>query len=175
MSTRDPPTLGFLLQPCPLGWALAVASPLGLRALYLGDTRAALQALLHRDFPAAEPAPAAHPLQPLLSAALRELAPGKSPADLPLDLRGTPFQLAVWRSLQKIPAGETASYQHVAQSLGLPRAARAVAAACAANRVAVLVPCHRVLRSDGRVAGYRWGVERKRALLAAESTRARFP
>lgn len=87
---------------------------------------------------------------------------------LPLDLRGTAFQMRVWRFLQGIPPGTTRSYAEVAQAIGAPKATRAVGTACGANRVAVLVPCHRVLRGDGAIGGYRWGLERKRSLLAAE-------
>jgi AraC family transcriptional regulator of adaptative response/methylated-DNA-[protein]-cysteine methyltransferase len=89
--------------------------------------------------------------------------------DLPLDLRGTAFQERVWQALRAIPAGSTASYAEIAQRIGSPRAVRAVAQACAANALAVAIPCHRVVRSDGNLSGYRWGVERKRELLARES------
>ena len=93
--------------------------------------------------------------------------PAEQP-DLPLDIRGTAFQARVWRALQKVPPGKTATYTEIAKALGQPKAVRAVAAACAANKLALLVPCHRIVREDGDLAGYRWGVERKRALLAAE-------
>jgi AraC family transcriptional regulator of adaptative response/methylated-DNA-[protein]-cysteine methyltransferase len=92
--------------------------------------------------------------------------------ELPLDLRGTAFQRRVWAALRRIPAGETISYAALASRIGQPRAARAVAAACAANPVAVLVPCHRVVRTDGTLSGYRWGVERKRELLTRERNAA---
>ena len=88
---------------------------------------------------------------------------------MPLDIRGTAFQQRVWEALQRIPAGETRSYAQLAQALGAPTAARAVARACASNRLAVLVPCHRVVRADGSISGYRWSPERKRALLQRES------
>ena len=93
--------------------------------------------------------------------------PGRT-LDLPLDIRGTAFQARVWRALQKIPLGRTATYSEIARTLGQPRAVRAVAQACAANNLALLVPCHRVIREDGDLAGYRWGLERKRALLERE-------
>jgi AraC family transcriptional regulator of adaptative response/methylated-DNA-[protein]-cysteine methyltransferase len=89
--------------------------------------------------------------------------------DLPLDVRGTAFQQRVWQALREIPAGSTVSYREVAERIGAPGAVRAVAHACAANRLAVAIPCHRVVRSDGGLAGYRWGVERKRALLRREA------
>ena len=88
---------------------------------------------------------------------------------LPLDPRGTPFQLEVWQALREIPAGTTASYSEVARRIGAPASARAVAQACAANALAVAIPCHRVVRTDGSLSGYRWGVERKRVLLAREA------
>jgi AraC family transcriptional regulator of adaptative response/methylated-DNA-[protein]-cysteine methyltransferase len=88
--------------------------------------------------------------------------------DLPLDVRGTAFQHRVWQALRDIPAGTTASYSEIAERLGMPNAVRAVAGACAANKIAVAIPCHRVVRNDGSLSGYRWGVERKRALLARE-------
>ena len=89
--------------------------------------------------------------------------------DLPLDIRGTVFQRRVWKALQEIPIGSTASYSEVAKKVGAPGSARAVAQACAANRLAVAIPCHRVVRNDGGLSGYRWGVERKRKLLAREA------
>jgi AraC family transcriptional regulator of adaptative response/methylated-DNA-[protein]-cysteine methyltransferase len=91
--------------------------------------------------------------------------------DLPLDVRGTAFQQRVWQALQKIPAGSTASYTEIARRVGAPTAVRAVASACASNAIAVAIPCHRVVRTDGALSGYRWGVSRKRALLARESKR----
>ena len=91
--------------------------------------------------------------------------------DLPLDLRGTAFQLRVWQALRAIPPGSTLSYSELARRLGVPQAARAVAGACAANTLAVAVPCHRIVRTDGSLSGYRWGVERKRALLDREAGR----
>jgi O-6-methylguanine DNA methyltransferase len=93
--------------------------------------------------------------------------------NLPVDVNGTPFQLRVWQELRAIPYGETRTYSEVARSLGQPSAARAVARACATNRVALLIPCHRVVREDGSLGGYRWGLDRKRALLDAERTGAR--
>ena len=89
--------------------------------------------------------------------------------DLPLDVRGTAFQQRVWRALREIPAGSTASYTEIAERIGAPKAVRAVARACASNAIAVAIPCHRVVRTDGALSGYRWGVERKRALLQREA------
>lgn len=91
--------------------------------------------------------------------------------DLPLDIRGTVFQQRVWQALREIPAGTRASYAEIAERMGMPRAVRAVAQACAANALAVAIPCHRVVRTDGRLSGYRWGIDRKQALLTRESVR----
>ncbi|MBV8337797.1 MAG: methylated-DNA--[protein]-cysteine S-methyltransferase, partial [Alphaproteobacteria bacterium] len=103
---------------------------------------------------------------------VRFITPPDHNLDLPLDIRGTAFQARVWRALQKIPLGRTATYSEIAAAIGQPRAVRAVAQACAANKVAVLVPCHRVIRSDGDLGGYRWGVERKQELLDRERSAA---
>jgi O-6-methylguanine DNA methyltransferase len=97
-------------------------------------------------------------------------APGTG-LDLPLDVRGTAFQQRVWQALRRIPAGKTATYSQIARRIGAPKAVRAVAQACAANPLAVAIPCHRVVRNDGALAGYRWGVARKRALLEREAKR----
>lgn len=147
------------------------ASRHGLCLLHFTDAIDALRSRLDPIFPDASfvPAQAGSPLDAWLEALCAGLA-GRGPwPQLPLDLRGTAFQLRVWRFLQGIPAGATRSYAELAAAIGAPKAVRAVAAACAANRVALLVPCHRVLRGDGGLGGYRWGLERKRALLAAEA------
>ena len=94
--------------------------------------------------------------------------------DLPLDIHGTAFQRRVWQALCEIPAGPTVAYSEIAKRIGMPRATRAVAAACAANKIAVLIPCHRVVRKDGKLGGYRWGIERKRALLARRPSNEQF-
>jgi AraC family transcriptional regulator of adaptative response/methylated-DNA-[protein]-cysteine methyltransferase len=151
-----------------LGWALVAATERGICMTALGDDRAALEADLRRRFPAAELAPADAVLADWAGRVVRFVTRPGDQIDLPLDIRGTAFQAQVWRALQKIPPGETATYTGIAQALGRPRAVRAVAQACATNKLAVLVPCHRVVRGDGDLAGYRWGIERKRALLARE-------
>ncbi|HPG89330.1 MAG TPA: methylated-DNA--[protein]-cysteine S-methyltransferase, partial [Hyphomicrobium sp.] len=110
----------------------------------------------------------------MLAAGLTKLGLIEAPEtglDLPLDMRGTAFQHRVWQALRKIPAGTTATYSDIAETIGMPKAVRAVAAACAANKIAVAIPCHRVVRSDGSLSGYRWGVERKRKLLDREAKR----
>ena len=161
-------TIRYTIVPTPVGHAIVAATGRGICMTALGDDPSFLEAELRRRFPAAEFSPA--------DAALSEWAeeivafitrPGVHP-DLPLDISGTAFQAMVWRALQKIPLGRTTSYSEIAAALGRPTAVRAVARAIASNNHAVLVPCHRVVRSDGALSGYRWGVERKRALLDRE-------
>lgn len=151
-----------------LGWALVAATERGICMTALGDDRAALEADLRRRFPAAELVAADAALAAWAERVVRFVTRPAEQLDLPLDIRGTAFQAQVWRALQKIPPGSTATYTEVAAALGRPQAVRAVAQACASNKLAVLVPCHRVVRNDGELAGYRWGIERKRALLARE-------
>lgn len=158
----------YATGPCALGTILAAATPAGLCAILLGDDPVVLIADLHRRFASADIAPADPSFaQTLAAVAALADAPGGGLA-LPLDVRGSAFQHRVWQALQRIPAGATASYTEIATAIGQPTAARAVAAACAANPAAIAIPCHRVLRVGGALAGYRWGNARKRALLDAE-------
>ncbi|WP_336368599.1 methylated-DNA--[protein]-cysteine S-methyltransferase [Marinobacter sp. C2H3] len=155
-----------------LGETLIAASDAGVCAVWpLAPAAGAdnLEATLLKTFPGDPVRRDDAGLTDLAARVAQSLEQDSTDASLPLDLRGTPFQQSVWRSLQDIPAGTTVSYASLARKLGKPRAVRAVAGACAANRVAVLVPCHRVVRSDGGLSGYRWGVERKQALLAQEA------
>ncbi|HET7102871.1 MAG TPA: methylated-DNA--[protein]-cysteine S-methyltransferase [Terracidiphilus sp.] len=162
----------FTTARTPFGWMVVGATERGLCWLALGGTAAEAEASLREEFPAAE-LRRDTALREWVSAALASVSEG---ADLSrarsfgavLDLRGTVFQLRVWQALRQIPRGETRSYGELARELGESRATRAVARACATNRVAVLVPCHRVVGADGKLTGYRWGVERKRKLLEAE-------
>lgn len=158
--------------PTSLGTALLGLSANGICALFLGDDATALSMTLRKRFPRrsvyVEPCEQSSVQEEFNRVRALIDNPGRSPA-LVLDVQGTEFQQEVWSVLRGIPAGETLTYAQVAQRLNKPRAVRAVASACAANRIAVLIPCHRVIRSDGGLSGYRWGVERKRALLARES------
>jgi AraC family transcriptional regulator of adaptative response/methylated-DNA-[protein]-cysteine methyltransferase len=158
-----------------LGPLLMAATDRGVCFAQFGASAAALVGQLGHEFPRATLAAAAASAEPLLDAWITaleaHLAEQAPRPDLPLDLRGTAFQIRVWRFLLGIPAGTVASYAELAAGIGAPRAVRAAASACAANRIAVLVPCHRVLRSDGGLGGYRWGLERKRALLDQERAR----
>jgi AraC family transcriptional regulator of adaptative response/methylated-DNA-[protein]-cysteine methyltransferase len=160
-------TLRYAVGPCSLGKILVAQSGKGVCAVLLGRTRNELEKELAREFPRAR-----RVRERELDLRAREVlraVEGSSPrAGLKLDLRGSEFQLRVWNELRRIPKGETRSYGELAERLGVPSSARAVARACAQNRLAVVVPCHRVLRGDGELAGYRWGVSRKRSLLARE-------
>jgi len=161
-------TIRFTTVPTALGWALVAATERGICMTALGDERAPLEAELRRRFPAAQIRPADAALAGWAERIVRFITRPSVQPDLPLDIRGTAFQALVWRALQKIPPGQTATYSEIAAALSRPRAVRAVAQACASNNLALLVPCHRVVRSDGGLAGYRWGTERKRALIARE-------
>jgi AraC family transcriptional regulator, regulatory protein of adaptative response / methylated-DNA-[protein]-cysteine methyltransferase len=151
---------------CALGIALVAKSERGLCALLLGDDARSLAEDLRQRFPQAEVREA--PLEPLVSQVATFLAAPAAGLDLALDLRGSEFQKKVWTALQEIPAGSTESYGAIAQRIGAPQSAKEVGEACAANPLAVAIPCHRVVRKDGGLAGYRWGVRRKRALLELE-------
>ncbi|HSW13602.1 MAG TPA: bifunctional DNA-binding transcriptional regulator/O6-methylguanine-DNA methyltransferase Ada [Solimonas sp.] len=156
----------------PLGLLMMGATDRGLCFVQFGDSEAQLLEMLRAEYPGAALAPMGTAMQAQFAAwmqALGEHLSGAAQApELPLDLRGTAFQMKVWAYLQRIPAGELRSYTEVAEAIGQPRAVRAVASACAANRVALLVPCHRVIRGDGSLGGYKWGLERKRTLIEQE-------
>ncbi len=152
-----------------LGWMLVAATPQGICAIEFGDAPEVLQERLRHRFPKAEIGADDPVFEALVTRLLDFLeAPHRHSLDLPLDIQGTAFQRRVWLALQEIPTGSTASYTEIAARIGNPKAVRAVAQACAANPVAVAIPCHRVVRSDGELGGYHWGVERKRALLERE-------
>jgi len=161
-------TIRFTTVKTAVGWALVAATERGICMTALGDEKAPLETELRRRFPAALIWPADDKLQRWAERIVQFVTDPAEQPDLPLDIRGTAFQARVWRALQKVPPGKTATYTEIAAALGQPKAVRAVAAACAANKLALLVPCHRIVRRDGDLAGYRWGIDRKRALLAAE-------
>lgn len=158
----------FAVGQCSLGAVLVAASDKGVCAILFGDDPDALLRDLQDRFPKADLIGADAAFEATVARVVGFIdAPGRG-LDLPLDIRGTAFQQKVWTALRAIPAGTTASYAEVAAAIGLPAAVRAVAGACAANALAVAIPCHRVVRLDGTLSGYRWGIERKRALLARE-------
>lgn len=165
--------ISYVILTTALGRILIAATDRGLCGLQLSDDAAALREALREEFPAASlhetVAPFTEPLR-LWQEAIEGFLGGRAIAvGLPMDIRATAFQASVWRYLQTIPAGATQSYSEVAAGLGRPKASRAVARACASNPVALAIPCHRVIRNNGDLGGYRWGIERKRAILERES------
>jgi AraC family transcriptional regulator, regulatory protein of adaptative response / methylated-DNA-[protein]-cysteine methyltransferase len=165
-------TIRFVTVATPIGWALVAATERGVCLTALGDDRKRLAAMVRERFPAADVVAEDPGLREWAERIVQFITAPSHTLDLPLDIRGTAFQARVWRALQKIPLGCTATYSEIARTLGQPQAVRAVARACAANDLALLVPCHRVVRQDGGLAGYRWGIERKRALLDREGSAA---
>lgn len=164
-------TISFSTGLCSLGPFLVATTPAGLCAVLFGEDSMALEADLARRF--ALFTRIQEDNDALLGQVAAFIASPRSGLDANLDMQGTAFQRRVWQALRAIPAGQTASYTDVAKSMGAPGSARAVAGACAANPLAVVVPCHRVISQNGDVSGYRWGVERKRALLWCEQEQAR--
>lgn len=159
----------FAIGQCSLGAILVARSERGVCAILLGDDADELARELQDQFPLANLIGGDGEFEQLVARVVGFVeAPGIG-LDLPMDVRGTAFQQRVWQALREIPAGETASYTDIANRIGSPKSARAVAQACAANTLAVAIPCHRVVRNDGGLSGYRWGVERKRALLEKEA------
>ena len=160
----------FTIGECSLGSLLIARSQGGVRAILLGDDADSLARELADRYPDAALVRADEAFADLVPQVVEMMeSPGKGP-ELLLDVRGTIFQQRVWQALREIPPGSTATYGEIATRIGAPRAVRAVAQACAANPIAVAIPCHRVVRSDGRLSGYRWGVGRKRVLLQREAT-----
>jgi len=159
----------FAIGECSLGSILVARSERGVCAIFLGDDPEALARDLQNQFPRATLIGADTEFEQLVSKVVGFVEAPALGLDLPLDVRGTAFQQRVWQALRKIPAGSTASYTDVAKSIGSPHSVRAVAQACAANVLAVAIPCHRVVRNDGALSGYRWSVERKRSLLEREA------
>lgn len=159
----------FAVGECSLGSILVARSERGVCAILLGDDPDALARDLEDRFPQARLIGGDAGFEDLVAKVVGFVEAPALGLDLPLDVRGTAFQQRVWQALREIPAGETVSYADVASRIGAPKSVRAVAQACAANAIAVAIPCHRVVRNDGGLSGYRWGVARKRALLERES------
>jgi len=162
-------TIRFAVGECSLGSILVAATDKGVCRIQLGDDPDALVRDLQDAFPKAQLVGGDEPFERLVARVIGFVEAPQRGLDLPLHVRGTAFQQRVWRALRAIPAGATASYAEIAERIGEPKAVRAVAQACGANPVAVAIPCHRVVRRDGAVSGYRWGVARKEALLAKEA------
>jgi AraC family transcriptional regulator of adaptative response/methylated-DNA-[protein]-cysteine methyltransferase len=163
-------TLRYTTVQTAVGRMLVAATERGIAVVSLGDTQAALVMSLRADYPNAMLRRDAKGLEQHVCRLLQCLDGRSGVNRLPLDVKATVFQRKVWRALQQIPRGQTRSYQEIARAIGQPTAARAVARACACNPVAVAIPCHRVVRGNGQLAGYRWGLERKQRLRALERT-----
>ncbi|HVX36663.1 MAG TPA: bifunctional DNA-binding transcriptional regulator/O6-methylguanine-DNA methyltransferase Ada [Hyphomicrobium sp.] len=162
----------FAVGECSLGSILVAASHKGITAIMLGDDPEILIHDLEDRFPKANLIGGDRDFEDVMAKVVGLVEDPQAGIDLPLDVRGTAFQHRVWKALLDIPLGTTATYSGIAVRIGAPKAVRAVAGACAANKIAIAIPCHRVVRNDGSLSGYRWGVERKRALIAREAQRS---
>lgn len=162
-------SIRFAVAQCSLGSILVASSEKGVCSILLGDDPHALAIDLQDRFPKAKLLGADTAYETLVAKVIGFIEAPRLGLDLPLDVRGTAFQQRVWQALRQIPAGTTRSYREIANTIGSPKSVRAVAGACAANAIAVAIPCHRVVRTDGNLSGYRWGVERKQALLHREA------
>jgi AraC family transcriptional regulator, regulatory protein of adaptative response / methylated-DNA-[protein]-cysteine methyltransferase len=162
----------FAIGQCSLGAILVASSAKGVASILIGDDPDELVRDLQDRFPKARLVGGDKEYESMVARVIGFVETPQIGLNLPLDVRGTAFQRRVWQALQEIPAGQTASYSEIARSINAPRAVRAVAGACAANNIAVAIPCHRVVRNDGTLSGYAWGVERKRVLVAREATEA---
>jgi AraC family transcriptional regulator, regulatory protein of adaptative response / methylated-DNA-[protein]-cysteine methyltransferase len=164
--------IGYAFAESPLGKVLVGATERGVSAVYLGESEKTLAGELRREYPLAEVGPADHSFSRWVREIVHRLEGEPARLDLPLDVKATAFQRRVWQELQGIPIGTTRTYSQIARAMGKPKAVRAVARACATNPVSIVVPCHRVIRQDGSLAGYRWGLSRKERLLAQERSAA---
>lgn len=171
MQPSPDPVLAYATGACTLGLVLVAAGGKGIRAILLGDNTDTLVRDLRTRFPHAELLASNDGCGGYLAEVIRLIETPDHATALPLDPRGTAFQRRVWQALRTIPAGETRSYADVARCIGTPGAVRSVASACAANPIAVAIPCHRVVRADGTPSGYRWGLARKTKLLQQETAR----
>lgn len=164
--------IGYALANTSLGKVLVASTDRGVSAVYLGETEKTLVEALHKEYPRAEIERSVSGNDRWLGEIVRRVEGSAPSLELPLDVQATAFQRRVWQELQKIPRGTTRTYTQVAKALGKPRSVRAVARACATNPVSIVVPCHRVIRTDGTLAGYRWGLQRKQKLLEREAASA---
>ena len=163
-------TIRFAIGECTLGSILVAATERGVCAINFADDPDHLLKTLQDQFPHAELIGGDAVFEKLAATVIGHIESPQGNLGLPLDIQGTVFQQRVWEALQKVPAGQTASYSEIASAIGQPKAVRAVAQACGANRIAVAIPCHRVIRTDGSLSGYRWGIERKQELLNREAS-----
>jgi AraC family transcriptional regulator of adaptative response/methylated-DNA-[protein]-cysteine methyltransferase len=162
--------IGYTITDCSLGRILVAATERGVSAVYFGDSDAPLETALREEYPGAEIHPDSRSISAWVRALVQHVNGSETQLDLPLDVAATAFQQRVWEALRRIPYGSTRTYSQIARALGRASATRAVARACATNPASVIVPCHRVVREDGALAGYRWGLDRKRALIEQEKT-----
>lgn len=169
-SSNKSEVIRFAVDECSLGAILVAASDQGICAISLGDDPDPLARDLQDQFPKARLIGGDRSFKQWISQVIGFVDNPQTDLDLPLDIRGTAFQQRVWQALREIPAGSTVSYTELARRIGTPKAVRAVAGACATNKLAVAIPCHRVVRTDGSLSGYRWGIERKRRLIEREQT-----
>ena len=160
--------IGYAIVDSPLGRLLVAATQKGISALYLGDSDARIESALRREYPNAEIRRDENGMGEWVRRIVKHLQGAEPRLDLPVDVQATAFQRRVWEELRAIPYGATRSYSQIARAIGRPKANRAVARACATNPVSVVIPCHRVVREDGHLGGYRWGLHRKQALLEQE-------
>jgi AraC family transcriptional regulator of adaptative response/methylated-DNA-[protein]-cysteine methyltransferase len=161
-------SIGYAIRETDLGWTLVASTQRGICMIALGDNEETLVADLKKAFPRAELVADAAQLQEQVEAVVRLIEQPGCAVDLPLDIQGTVFQQQVWEALRKVPAGKTITYGELARQIGSPKATRAVASACARNKLAIAIPCHRVINSAGGLSGYRWGKHRKEQLLRSE-------
>jgi len=166
---HGPDTIAYATSECVLGQLLVAQSVKGVCAILIGADRYELEADLASRFPKATLVADEDAVHENMAQVIRFAEKPAEGLDIPLDMRGTPFQRRVWEKLRAIPVGKTATYTDIAHWIGSPAAARAVAAACAANPIALAIPCHRVVRGDGDAAGYRWGIERKLEIIRREA------
>ena len=164
--------IGYTVANSSIGKVLVAATERGVSAVYLGENQEILVDALHKEYPCAEIHRARETNERWLQEILHRIDGAAPSVELPLDVQATAFQRRVWQELQRIPRGATRTYTQVARALGKPRSIRAVARACATNPVSIVVPCHRVIRADGTLAGYRWGLQRKEKLLEREKAQA---
>ena len=162
-------SIQFAVSQCSLGNVLVAQSQRGICAIFLGEDPDALKQDLQNQFPKNSLQKGDHSFEKVVAQVVDFIEQPKQSLELPLDLHGTVFQQRVWQALRQIPPGSTVSYSDLAERIGQPKAVRAVGSACGANSLAVVIPCHRVLRRNGDVSGYRWGVARKHALLKREA------
>lgn len=166
---RAAATIGFAIAPCSMGFVIIAVSEHLIRSIMVGEDPEMLMSDLQNQFPDHAIELNENDDAGMVAKVVDLIEHPDQALDLPLDIRGTDFQMRVWDALQKVPAGTTVSYTFLAEQIGAPTAVRAVAQACAANPLAIAIPCHRAVRADGDLAGYRWGTERKRALLEREA------